>query len=565
MGGGWADYDQDGDLDLFMAMEGNPSNLFRNDVNIVGGFVKVSKDDATGEGILWDSTGSSRGTNWADFDGDDDIDLIITNSNGLTLYLNQDGVFVASATSGLSAVYAAGVMWAAAAGDYDLDGDLDLIFSGVDQGSGANRQPTCIYQNDGTGIFTNVADELIGFNLNLESWNPQWLDVDNDGDLDAWLPTMRTVTVSGEAGIEPCALLLNDGGSALNYADSNSTFLAAKSAITSGWADYDNDGDLDLFLIPFSGDAVGVSRFFRNDGVTGGYPVFANIAGEIGLDSAWTDSRGVCWGDFDNDGWQDLLIGRRNSPQKLYHNNGEGLFIEVAAATGAGITGRDPRSVMFVDYDNDGFLDIFLHGQNTMKWLLHNGGNANHWIVIKPKGTTNNYSGLGARVRVVTGATSQIREIEGFSGSFTNGYVWAHFGLGSVTTVDSIIVRWPNGAVDVSINIDADHYYTFEEGVGIITSIRDNPVEKIRYALYQNYPNPFNPQTNIEFVLAARSNVRLELVNVLGQVVRVLAEGSYTAGHHQISLDGSDLAAGVYLYKLRADKFTQVRKLVLLK
>lgn len=256
-----------------------------------------------------------------------------------------------------------------------------------------------------------------------------------------------------------------------------------------------------------------------------------------------------------------MLIGRNGSAQKLYRNDGD-TFVEVGAQTGAGVTGGY-RCATFVDYDNDGFLDIYLN--EKPKKLLHNDGNSNHWIVIKLKGITNNTAGIGARIRVVTGSLSQIRYVQAGAGGITNGFLWPHFGLGSATPIDSVIVQWPNGVVDVSTDVPADRYYTFEESMGV-TSVDDRSKNiPMDYALRQNYPNPFNLSTTIEFSLPVRSEVRLVLVNMLGQVVKEIATGYFEPGNHQVSLNASDLATGVYFYKLKAGEFVKVKKLVLIK
>ena len=220
--------------------------------------------------------------------------------------------------------------------------------------------------------------------------------------------------------------------------------------------------------------------------------------------------------------------------------------------------------------DNDGFLDLYLGNFNGSKTMLHNDGNDNHWIVIKPQGVTNNTAGIGARIRVVAGDLSMIRDIQAGAGAMTNGYIWGYFGLGNATkaatNVDSVIVTWPNGDVDVSTDVPADKYYTFVEGVGVITGVEDRRDNiPARYALGQNYPNPFNPTTTISFTLPERADVRLVLVNTLGQVVKEIAVGKYNAGTHEVGLDASDLASGIYFYRLEANEFNSVRKLVLLK
>jgi hypothetical protein len=572
-GAAWGDYDGDGDLDLWMDGGGNPSGLFRNDWNTDEKFTQVSKSASGDQGIIYDSTGYTLGGVWADFDGDGRLDLLHVNG-GLSLWLNNGSEFVnASAAAGLSAQIYAGTanLWSIAAGDYDQDGDLDIVVAGGDN----SRQNTVLLKNN-DGVFSDVASSAIGFDLSLESWNPQWVDMDGDGDLDLWLPTIRTKSTTPN---EACAFLINDGGGQLNYADSLNTHVKVWSAIASSWADIDNDGDMDLFVIPHN-DATasgGVPMLLRNDGVVDSYPTFMNIISGTALDSSaadYGDVRSVDWGDFDNDGDQDLLITRRNGKvQNLFRNDGDNVWTEVASQVGAGITSQDFRTGCFIDYDTDGWLDLFFMGSGqaadtvNKKWLLHNEGNANHWIGLKPIGTAHNISAIGARIRVVAGDLSQIHDIQaGGGGGLLNGILWAHFGLGSATVVDSIIVNWPDGSlVDVALNIDADAYYTFTQGVGI-TGITNNisPIP-MAFTLRQNYPNPFNPTTTIEFSLPVESDVHLVVTNILGEVVKVLAKGSYQAGNHKIRFDGTNLAAGVYFYRLQANTFVQVKKLVLLK
>jgi len=143
--------------------------------------------------------------------------------------------------------------------------------------------------------------------------------------------------------------------------------------------------------------------------------------------------------------------------------------------------------------------------------------------------------------------------------------LWAHFGLGSATTIDSLIVYWPNGMIDVATNITADKYYTFKEGRGIVTSIESEIKLPEEYILYQNYPNPFNPETTIEFSLPERSDVKITLVNILGQAIKEIVNNNYSAGLHQVKLNASDLSSGVYFYKLEAGSFVTAKKLILMK
>jgi hypothetical protein len=543
----WGDYDSDGDLDLFVAK--SPLALYRNDG---GQFVDVAAELGLADPVGTYPTGAA----WGDMDNDGNLDLVSAN-NGIKIFLNDGSKFTyVYDEAGLNLWDDGQRLWQPTLGDYDKDGDLDIAFSGADQGSGPIAIYAHILRND-DGLFSeDLGPDLMSDDYLLESWTPSWLDYDNDGDLDLWLPTIRTPDF-------PSTLFRNDG--TLFYDITPDVDMTSKAAIATSWGDFDNDGDLDLFIITYTGGQTGENdMLYQNDGT-----VFTDIAPDLGIQGPAANSRGLCWGDYDNDGDLDLLIGERSGNQLLYRNDGTGTdrtFTEVGEATGAGVTGNDYRNVMFVDYDADGFLDIFCNSTN--KLLLHNEGNSNHWLGVRLRGTVSNRNGSGSRIRVVTGDLSQIRDIEaGGMGGLRNGFSWGHFGLGAATSVDSVIIRWPMGTVDVFTNVAADKYYDYTEGTGSV-DVKDRSrgaALPAGYALLQNYPNPFNPTTTIPFDLSKKSHVRLLLVNVLGDVVREIVNGEYGAGHHEIKLDVGNLAAGVYFYKIEANGFSDVKKLAVVK
>ena len=335
----------------------------------------------------------------------------------------------------------------ASVADYNRDGNLDIVFAGGNDAPG----PIRLLKNNG-GVFTDVASTVLSSNGSFVSWNPAWVDVNNDGKLDLWIPTILTPGRS-------CALYINQGNT-LVLSNPSTTGLNAPSAVTSAWGDYDNDGYMDLFLIPYSSDGAGVAKLYHNNG----NGTFTDVAHSMGLDSAFTDARTVCWGDYDNDGRLDLLITRKHNQQQLWHNTGSG-FVEVGSQAGINIPGGAFQSGMFVDYNNDGLMDIFLGGASTVLFQ-NNGGNGNNWIGIKPVGAGNNKSAIGARITTYTGALKQIRDIQGGGvGGETNGNIWANFGLGTATKVDSAIVRWPDGAIETFKNLTIDTYNTINQGI----------------------------------------------------------------------------------------------------
>lgn len=561
MGFAWGDYDKDGDLDLLLG--GSPSVLFRNDVATGGGFVRVS---ATTEGepgtILFDAgTVDNYSMQWADFDGDGNLDIIASDTPNLRLFLNDGSTFTIADPTATGLIVNVNRVWGVTVADYDRDGDVDIATVGG-AASADGGGPPHILRNE-NGIFTDVGAELVPVPITQESWNPQWVDIDNDGYMDLWVPTLRRNITPAPR----CELLFNDSAGELAPADPAVSGLAdALSAIVSVWGDYDNDGFMDLWFHPFSGDNAGPNRLYRNNGDR----TFTDVAPALGMDSLFTTAatRGASWGDYNNDGWLDLFVQKRERGVcELWHNNGDETFTDVGQQAGLLLPTGDHRTAQLVDYDSDGWLDIFLSGNGgAQEWIYHNdGGNSNHWIGIRPRGTVGtNTAGIGARFTVVAGTHRQYRWVDGGG---TGGNFWPHFGLGAATTVDSIIANWPTGTRDIALNVAADKYYIFREGTGVV-SVKEKPGAgniPAAYALSQNYPNPFNPVTKIQFHLPKKSDVRLVLVNVLGNVVQELANGKYEAGEHEVTFDARNLATGVYFYRIEAGDFVAVKKLALVK
>jgi enediyne biosynthesis protein E4 len=185
--------------------------------------------------------------------------------------------------------------------------------------------------------------------------------------------------------------------------------------------------------------------------------------------------------DYDNDGWLDLFIANGHvypeveqvTPEihykqinTLFHNEGNGKFVETNRQ--AGIGAQKPyvgRGVAFADFDNDGFIDLVVGNNGDPPLLLHNSGNnGNHFINFKLVGVKSNRDAMGARVRVVAGGISQIREIAGGGSYLSQSDLRANFGLGKATRAETVEVQWPSGQHQVFRNVEADKFYLIEEG-----------------------------------------------------------------------------------------------------
>jgi hypothetical protein len=163
-------------------------------------------------------------------------------------------------------------------------------------------------------------------------------------------------------------------------------------------------------------------------------------------------SNAAIWGDYDNDGFLDVFVATGGgTPHLLFHNNGDGSFRKITSS----IVAKDNRTsagCSWLDYDNDGHLDLFVTGLFSQTCLLyHNNGNTNGWLKVRCVGGASNRSGIGAKVRVraTIGGVSrwQMREISGGGGFGSQGQLVAHFGLGDATSVETVRVEWPSGIV----------------------------------------------------------------------------------------------------------------------
>jgi hypothetical protein len=169
-------------------------------------------------------------------------------------------------------------------------------------------------------------------------------------------------------------------------------------------------------------------------------------------------------------------------PRLLYRNLGNGRFADVSASAGPAIGAENlGRGCAFGDFDNDGDVDILVNNLDGPPTLLRNdGGNRNHWISIKCVGTRSNRSAIGTRVKVVTGAHSQIDEVMSGSGYYSQNDFRLHFGLARASRADTVEIAWPSGLQETFRDLPANHLFVIQEAKGVVSRKPGSPAPAAR-------------------------------------------------------------------------------------
>ena len=429
--------------------------------------------------------------------------------------------------------------WSMAAGDLNGNGYKDLLYG---NGYGVSIM---LRTDDGLGFTQQAGPEYVF------SQRTNMVDINNDGNLDAFVCH----------DVAPNVYYLNDGNGGFSYTQGGLGYSCGNYG--SIWIDYDNDGDLDCYVAKCGCDPADL--LMRNEG----NGTFVNMASAFGPED-YHQSWSGAWGDFDNDGDLDVLIGGSASGyHKLMQNNGDGTFTNVTVGSGMDVWNNQSIEWITHDFNNDGWLDIvggggLLINQGDMTFrpntygpgngavgdlnsdgfldvvgqsgLQLNMGNVNHWLRINTVGTVSNRSGIGARITLTSALGTQIREVRSGDGFKYMSSLMVHFGLGADTQVQTLTVRWPSGIVqDVEV--------TGVDQVIDVTEPLTTDLATTTDHTFVLYPNPANEWLNVSGPML-KGNGTVEVVDLTGRVV-------ITARTITNAIDISGLATGHYLVRVR--------------
>ena len=417
----WGEFNGDGFQDLIVAnVDLDPPNVFLFRNNEDGEFSDVTLDSGISDTPL-------RSAAWADFDNDDLLDLVVgTNMSRAPpiLYENLGGGIFKDVSEDAGITKEGGTVGHAIWADYDRDGWVDLF-----QANETFVVTSFLYHNERDGTFKEVSQSsgLGDFHITNSA---VWFDFNNDG--------------------YPDLFLANDGLNTLDLNDGDGTFTditdeagvsgdAEWNSVAACLGDFNNDGFLDLYVVNiFSTTSVRNALYRNNRNGTFTDVTEETQTGDVG------DGRTCAWVDFDGDGRIDLFTTNHVNPSKLFRNLGNGRFVDVAPQVGLD-SPIDVFAATWGDYNNDGFMDVFLNG-HIGSVLMENSGTENNFLIVKlvGNGQTTNTSAIGTRVEVNTSEGVQIREVSGGRGCCEQDMLPVHFGVGRVKIVD-ILVKWTSG------------------------------------------------------------------------------------------------------------------------
>lgn len=565
-----ADYDQDGDLDIYFTgienfdinNDSTWSRLLQNqgdgtfeDVTIQAGFgIQYVNEGLKAE------RGEKMGAAWGDYDNDGFPDLFLANSREDQLYRNNgDGTFedvtAQAGVGGCNVCYSASGTWF----DHDRDGDLDLYVSLVNDAN-------ILYENKGDGTFEDITRVTGVGGDKMITWSTVAWDIGKDGYLDIWNINDTQINEffenrSGQHYNEASrAYRLDDEGAGMGVAI----------------GDYNNDGFFDAFV-------TNIYSHHPN-------PLFENTANRRFLDKAaemGVEDTGWAWGthffDYDHDGDEDLAVvngpidkllgqGQEDIDNFFFKNmliEGAATFEDESQSSGFVGTAKGKGLEVF-DYDMDGDLDLLVANMNDAPYFFKNTTinnsqpTAQNWFQLDLEGVVSNRNAFGTEVRIIIGEKSYYRFHHG-AGIFGQSIKPLHFGIGEATMIDEIQISWLTGKTEAIYNVSANQVLHFSEGSGTEIERVLPPKSKGGAAIVEKdfaFPNPFFESTTLRFELASIGNLDVSIYSFLGKEIFHFNQMVDEPGVIDIPLDTQHLPAGTYYYRAKIKDKEKIGKMM---
>ncbi|MGB9702819.1 MAG: FG-GAP-like repeat-containing protein [Candidatus Kapaibacteriota bacterium] len=549
---------------------------------------------------------------WGDVNNDDYLDVLV---NG-RLFINQgkgSGFKETTSKAGLSGSPSANGFI-----DFDNDGDLDIIFLNSDTlGTTLSK----LYINDGSGNFTSKDINLPGFrgvsafsiaDVNndkypdifvAQSWSStpqfplqnylllnnknntftikggvcqsptsrrtlgtQFVDFDDDGDLDLYVSNYYQdwdelwenkgdLVFTNVIQAKAIDILTYNGKNYSNW------------GVGVDWYDYDNDGDMDLMLpqycpanllpLGFQGTTIYNNK---NANFTNTWDQQLGASG-LGIEFEETQSGGA-WGDFNNDGLADLIFTTDYGCRyiDLYKQLPNHHFQNVTYEWGLNriVTGDD---AIWVDYDNDGRLDLSMSLDRKYKLFKNTANTENNWVEIDLRSEETNYFAIGAKVKVYAGGKIYAQEVNAGRGRGMQKPARLHFGLGTDDFIDKVEVRWPGSKTYITYNdIKANQINKIIQKSVSVEELSNN-IEKS--SLEITGANPLNDVLQFSFKLVSSDYVDISIYDLQGKLVQNVYSNYISGGKYNFNTNTTNLNSGYYILKLSSNKFSSQKAFII--
>lgn len=487
-----------------------------------------------------------------------------SSSNGYLLTSSASTTFSyqnLTTTYGGGSVFTQGCNFA----DINNDGNLDLF---ICHDTGKPK----VYMGDGTStgwVFNNQVMPLSQYPIlmdpdsNSGNYASIWTDINNDGYIDMMITHCRQGITNPSDPRRIDQIFINNGNWTYTQDTSNWTGLRdGGQGWSTAWGDCDNDGDMDAFVLNYNGEE---STLMINNGAG----VFTDNFTGSGIGSTIPYfGENATWHDFDNDGFLDLLI--TGGETHLYRNNGNTTFTEISSPFP--YSSNTIRGQGVGDLNEDGFLDVYASYASLYNspsstrydhlWMNTCVGNGNHYVKFNMVGGAtsgmSNKNGIGSIVKIYGAWGVQVREVRSGEAYGIQNSLSVYFGLGTSTSIDSMVVIWPSGVVDHLVQLGADQAYTVYEGSSPL-SVTSPALHPFRMIMA---PNPMTDHVSITMFNTEQyglSTITINIVDITGKIVR--SEQHLTS--NTVVIDNTGLAAGLYMVQVNSgDTPLQSAKLI---